>query len=225
MPRKSETPMFDRLEELREAKRAAERRATELEAELRGSRRAVSRAKGPLLDYFRAIGAGEREPDPDLERELRAAVSDAESQVSTRPILRDGALVDLEVVNDETEAMLAGARERVEQADADLRDFASEHEAELIAERLPQSIAAHEAQVAAVRAFNDAETKRAREIRFYLDLGELTGTIDRGDLPPGPFEPVTGDESFAQLLYDFEQAVRRDPRAFLPAPRAAVESA
>jgi tRNA (mo5U34)-methyltransferase len=70
----SEMGQHQRLQELRPEIRATSQRLQGLLAEARDSSYEVEPQRAEYADYFRAVEAGEREADRDLEQRLRAAV-------------------------------------------------------------------------------------------------------------------------------------------------------
>src|SRR4051794_34773464 len=92
MPKRSER---ERLAELDEAVRATDAGVRQADAEAREATRAHARALVPLREYWRAVGAGERQRDEATEAELDAAVREVQGAMSMRPVLVGGKLSDL----------------------------------------------------------------------------------------------------------------------------------
>ena len=204
----------EELEGLRGEVHEAQRRVTEAEAAALQGRRRLERARGPLLGYFEQLGAGEIEADPEEERRLRAAVTEAQQHVSTRPVLVDGATVDFTPVDDEAEARLEGARRALEDRRNELRSFAAERLGALLAERVPGSLAVAERLRTALEALVAADASWSREIAGYRGLASLAG---RDELAAEL--PRRSDEQ-RQALAQWDSLLRDDPGALVPVPRS-----
>jgi hypothetical protein len=120
----------------------------------------LAAAKAPLLAYWDEVGAGEREPDPDLEGRLRAEVDRAGTLVETRFVAGAEGRSRTDLVDVRGEAIVGGAQRRLEQAEARLRAFAASSFGELADER-----AAHSLAVAA-RTAEAVERARAAEAEW-----------------------------------------------------------
>lgn len=155
----AETPLTDRLGELRAAVRNAEARVRDLDGELRKSSRAPERARSALEDYYRGLGAGEADEDPRLERELRAALADAGDAVVTRPVSSGGRVTSLTSVDVRIEGLLSGARQALEAREREVYEFAREHLDALLAERRPEAEAVALRLDDALRAVLGAEAE------------------------------------------------------------------
>jgi len=204
----------EQLEEHRAAVGAAERRLQEAEAAALQGRRRLERVKGPLVDYFTELGAGEREADPELERELRAAVREAEGSVSTRPVLADGRTVDFTPVDDAAEALAEGARRALEDRRNELYAYASENVGALLAERVPASLEVAERLREALEALVAADGAWSREIGVYRGLLALAR---REELAAQL--PRRSDEQRA-AVEQWDDQLRDDPGALVPVPRS-----
>jgi len=210
----STTTATEQLEQHRAAVHEAQRRVTEAEAAALQGRRRLERARGPLLAYFEQLGAGEIEADPEEERRLRAAVAEAQSHVSTRPVLADGRTVDFTPVDDEAEARLEGARRALEDRRSELYVFAGERLGDLLAERVPGSLAVAARLREALEALVAADGAWSREIAGYRGLASLAG---RDEL--GAELPRRTDEQ-RQALAQWDDQLRDDPGALVPVPRS-----
>jgi hypothetical protein len=155
----------------------------------------LAAAKAPLLAYWDEVGAGEREPDPDLEGRLRAEVDRAGTLVETRFVAGAEGRSRTDLVDVRGEAIVGGAQRRLEQAEARLRAFAASSFGELADER-----AAHSLAVAA-RTAEAVERARAAEAEWLADRqwwSRLIATAGRPELATRlPHSPLGG--------------VRRDP--------------
>ncbi|MGI8512106.1 MAG: hypothetical protein ACR2NH_05695, partial [Solirubrobacteraceae bacterium] len=69
------------LQALDERARASRAEVERLEGARREAERSISKATVPLQDYFEAVGAGQRDPDAELEAQLRAAAREAQGRV------------------------------------------------------------------------------------------------------------------------------------------------
>ena len=175
----STTTATEELEGLRAAVHEAQRRVTEAEAAALQGRRRLERARGPLLAYFEQLGAGEIEADPEEERGLRAAVTEAQSHVSTRPVLVDGATVDFTPVDDEAEARLEGARRALEDRQNELYAYAGENVGALLDARVPNSLAVAARLREALEALVAVDGEWSREIGAYRGLLALRSSPRR----------------------------------------------
>lgn len=132
------------------AVRAAEVAVTTAEAHERTARRGADRASGPLLAYHEQVAAGEREPDPDHERELLTALREAQATVTLRASYSaalpgsEGAprMVSVDPVDLVAEAALIGARRAADERRAELTAFVAASLDELCAARVPLSVQA-----------------------------------------------------------------------------------
>lgn len=172
--------MIEKLKTLDDRVAAAEARVRELEAERAKVSRAHERALGPIRDYHRAIGAGEIEPDADVEARLEAELERATRSLSRRPVLTGGEVTDWTTVDERVEAQAEGARDALEAARAERESFLHQHRGELIAERMPVALDAarelaerHEATRSAGGAYREA-TRELHRLGFD------------GELPPEP---------------------------------------
>jgi hypothetical protein len=241
------SPATEQLEERRAAAHEAQQRVTEAEAAALQGRRRLERARGPLLGYFEQLGAGEIEADPEEERRLRAAVTEAQQHVSTRPVLVDGATVDFTPVDDEAEARLEGARRALEDRRNELRSFAAERLGDLLAERVPISLEVAERLRTALAHLLAADRSWSVEVGHYRGLASLAGRDElAAELPRRSDEqrqalaqwddalrddPTAGRDELAaelprrsdeqrQALAQWDDALRDDPTAFVPVPRS-----
>jgi hypothetical protein len=203
---------IERLGQLREDVEAAKGRVRELEARRLSVQRSVERAKAPLRDYHEQLGAGEREPDPKLERKLLKAVTDAESRVTTRPIFSQGQMQGIQVVDERLEAELAGASRALDEREAAVEEFARSRLAEIAAERLPRSRIVGERYRAAVEALIAADGAWIDEEGWWMTLGSAAGAFGPDEIPARPLE-LPG-----QPFVEYHQR-RRDPVELVPAPR------
>ena len=204
----------EQLEERRAAVGAAERRLQEAEAAALQGRRRLERVKGPLVDYFTELGAGEREADPELERELRAAVREAEGSVSTRPVLADGRTVDFTPVDDAAEALAEGARRALEDRRNELYAYASENVGALLAERVPSGLEVAARLREALEALVAADASWSREIGAYRGLLALARHDALADELP------RRSDAQRQALREWDDQLRDDPGALVPVPRS-----
>ena len=165
----------DRLAELEQAVHDARQRAGKLEQALRSSQRIPQRARDALLAYFEEVGSGEREHDPAEEQRLREAVRETETRFTVRPIMINGAAADWEAVDLELEGKLAGVRRVVEQREAELRRFASEHLTDLAAERMERSEEAAQLAREALELARRADGAWRAETVSWARLARLAG--------------------------------------------------
>ncbi len=208
----------EQLTKLQTRVRAAEERLQGLDVERRHSARAIDRAKGPLLDYYRELGAGEVEPDPETERELLAGVRAAAEVTSTRPSVdRTGNFIGLEQVDDRVEQQIIGARQALERRQEELRRFAVDRFDDLAAELAAEAPGVRDAQLAAIDQWSAADGTRAHLHRKWVTLGQLTGRFSPEDLPPGVLGYVEG---LGQALAELDMTRRRDPDRLLVVPRS-----
>jgi len=210
----SATTATEQLEGLRAAVHEAQRRVTEAEAAALQGRRRLERARGPLLAYFEQLGAGEIEADPEEERRLRAAVTEAQSHVSTRPVLADGRTVDFTPVDDEAEARLEGARRALEDRQNELYAYAGENVGELLDARVPNSLAVAARLREALEALVAADGEWSREIGHYRGLFALARRDElAAELP-------RRSDAQREALREWDEALRDDPGALVPVPRS-----
>lgn len=179
------TSALAQLEELRRKVPEAEQRVAALERERTIAARALDRAMGPLRDYWEQVGAGDRDPDPDVEARLTAELREARSTLTLRPGSNIGGGLVLEAVDERTEAQLAGARRAVEERQADVERFMRDHRDELVAELAGEAAKVRERYEAARRELLDCEQARKALGREWLPLMRLLG-IPSDDLPPSP---------------------------------------
>lgn len=130
---------LQRLDELKQQVQAAEARLHELEAQKREAERDVDRALAPLHEYYRQVGAGEREPDPAVEEELQAGLRAAESESTPRLVYNpraesDAAAARVEMVNPRLEGMLEGARDALQRCEQEYQRFVAARFEDLVAE-------------------------------------------------------------------------------------------
>jgi hypothetical protein len=119
----------ERLAELRQAVVAAEVRVAELERRAQEAPRAYERALAELRSVQEAIGRGDREDDRKAEAELERAVATAREGLDFRPIegpaISEGtrAIVGEQAFDPRAEALLAGAREALDERRAAVEAF------------------------------------------------------------------------------------------------------
>ena len=215
----STTTATEQLEQHRAAVHEAQRRVTEAEAAALQGRRRLERARGPLLAYFEQLGAGEIEADPEEERRLRAAVAEAQSHVSTRPVLADGRTVDFTPVDDEAEALLEGARRALEDRHNELRSFAAERLGDLLGERADGSLEVAARLREALGALLAADRAWSTEVGHYRGLASLAGRDELGaELPRRTDAQRQALGEWAELLEEGQAALVPMPRSLLPGP-------
>lgn len=181
-----ETPNLDRLEELEHAVRQAEQRVAELTAERGRASRSLDRAMGPLRDYHEAVGAGEREPDADQERELVAAVRAAGEAISFEPVHTEGRLISLQPVDERVAAQLRGAERKLVERRGELEQFRRRTFAALAEELAPIAQAAQRSLQVAWDEADRASGVWTAVVRRWQPLLEAGG-LSVEDLPGHPF--------------------------------------
>jgi hypothetical protein len=169
----------------------AQRRVGELELEQRKARRKVDRMRAPLQDYWRAVAAGEREPDGDHERHLIEQVREAEASVSLRPVLAHGGVVELVAVDEKVEAQRAGAREVVQARQAELVAYVREHFDDLCLEALAVAERAGEEVREVLEAASKASAAWQSATGAWGRVCRLADRVDLLDeLPENPLREV-----------------------------------
>ncbi len=223
---------IERLQELREAVRAAERRLGAVQGERSRGRRELALAKGRLLEHLEAVAAGETDPDGDLEGRLTDALRAAQGALSARPVLaRTGTagevagepglpkVVDLELVDELAEARVRGAQRAVDTAREEVAHFAAENLPQLAAERWPESQRVGAEALAALGTARAADAAWAREAGWWSSVLELAGEPGLAEeVPENPFGglrrvPVRGPlaPAPASLIPDPEGDPDADP--------------
>lgn len=167
--------------------RDAEARVADLEGEQRRASRALDRAKAPLAAYWQQVGAGDRDPDGVEEARLIAAVRDTEAVVTLRPT-SDGRL---EVLDDRVEAMLAGARQALDQLKADVEQLVVERIDDLAGGLTAEALTAHERLQAALEQAVTAREPYARVRQGWRELYALAGMPCT--LPADPLRGLTDE--------------------------------
>lgn len=163
----------ERLAELEEAVREAERRRAEIDGERRKATRALSAAEGARLDLERRRAAGEAVDDEEFEDAVRAiaeAREDADERVWG--------------------ARLEGAAEAIERAEFERDAFGREHFAEIAAEEAALDGPARDALLEAWSTLREAANAYAIRTRRWHHLARYGG-LDAADIPTGT--PVSGD--------------------------------
>jgi hypothetical protein len=216
-PAKTTTTALERLEALRAAVRAAQARVGELESRRSRTGGALERAKGPLREYYEAVGALEVEADPEREAELLAAVREVEASVSIRAVM-DSGNVRLEAVDERLEGELRGAVRAVEAAESEVGRFIDSHREELAGELLARSLKARDRLLAAWEELQAASGSWGAARAQWSPMVERWG--DLGALPQNPLAGATQDleAAFAPMY----SGVPRDPRRLIPMPRDLV---
>lgn len=157
------------------------------------------------------------EPDADRLKELRAAVADARSRIRVEPVLTDGRLSDVRPIDPEMEAIVAGARERVEEADRALVAFERANDVGLVVERVDDRRAEGARLLATARAFLDAERDWHAGV-----LVEQRHARTVGREIPQPDYPAL---DALRELSAWVRRVEADPARLLPVPVPAREAA
>lgn len=201
-----------RLAELRAAVEQAEARVREVEAERRRTMAELARAEAPLRDYWEEVGAGERDPDPGLERKLAAAVRDARATAVTVPIRSStdpNRIIAVETHDQAIEAKLAGARRALEERRRELREYLSgngELVAEWIAEAAEVRAACEERWAPLAEALRDWQRLAVRWGPFL----EANG-IDRGEIPAHPLAGLERDPARHGFALPAPESLLPDP--------------
>jgi hypothetical protein len=187
---KPATPVLDGLAEREQAVEEARQRVDELVAEGRASKRDLDRAIAPLQDYYRALEAGEREPDADVESRLREAVAKAQATTAPQAVFNPRGETDhglrLEMVNPEIEGKLAGARHKLAESEQEYEHYLRAHFDDLAVElaALGTDLAERCAPVAA------HARKAHREWQALRDRWRplvAVASFNWSDFPPAPF--------------------------------------
>ncbi len=198
---------LEKLEELYQHVREAEERVAQAEQERARAGRALEAAKGPLRDYYEALGAGEREPDPALEKQLLAEIRKRDTVITTRPQPGGG----VAIVDEAAEARVLGAKRVLAEREQAPPRFIVEHRDELVAELTDRSIAARDGLFAAIDEFGKGASawQSARDAwgRMIPHWG-----ISPSELPHIPV--ALEDRNLAPMAY----GKQRDPARLLPMP-------
>jgi hypothetical protein len=202
----SETPTIVELERLRGAVGAQRQRVAELEHAAQSAARELGAAREALADFYRWRERG-RDAEPGTEQELIERVRELEGGLTLQPVVKPGqsasqvqgedlqpaaSEVEFTVVDPRTKAMLEGARELLDEREAELRAFVVDNLAELAVERAPQAArvaanAERELHVAqSVIAEYEAERAWwAAVLRVTIPEGQPLPEVD---VPANPFE-------------------------------------
>lgn len=199
--------MLTLLDDHLAAVRRADAAVAEAETHERTSRRAIDRAAAPLRDYHEQVGAQEREPDADHERQLLSELHAAQAAVTARPAYtsdRDtgvARMIGLDFADVRAEAALAGARRALEARRSELTTFVAEHLDELAAARVPQSQQAGSRMAVALESLDAADAQWREESRWWAQLGRLAGDRGQslGELAPNPANGVAVGRPAAPL--------------------------
>jgi hypothetical protein len=136
---------LDDLQNRRAAVAKAERAITRLEAEQSRASGAVDRALEPLRAYHEAVGAGERDADPVIERQLTEKAQEEQSALTMRPAVGShGSRLVMDAVDERVESQLQGARRALERERRQLDAFIVRRRADLIAELPEMALAARD---------------------------------------------------------------------------------
>jgi len=187
------TTALDGLTEREEAVAEAQERVHQLEAEAHSSRRDLDRAIGPLQSYYRGLESGEVEPDPDREAKLKRAVAEAQAsiapQVTYNPRAEQTEGARVELINPEVEGKLAGARQKLSAAEAELDRYLRARFDDLVVELGTLGVELSERYAPLAE-----EGRRAQ--REWVELRErwrpliALGDLEWGDLPGSPFAEI-----------------------------------
>ncbi len=120
------------LERLRHALAEAEEQVAAIDLERSKARRARHRAQGALIDYHRAVAAGDRKADAGEERALRGELQKV--RAATVVVSESGGSV---VVDPALEGQAAGLRQIVSQRQSAVATFIVDHRVELVLELTP----------------------------------------------------------------------------------------
>lgn len=167
------------------------------------SRRDLATAEKALTAYHAAVGTGERQPNPDTERDLIDAVERIRGRL--RPTGERGELEDVAVA-----ARVAGLRKEAAKLVAQERAFIGAHRSAILAALLDTA----RVQRDAVRAALVALRKAAAAWDAARPSAALAGPlgIDPRDIPSNPLRDAAD-----QLRGKLERA-ERSPHLLLPFP-------
>lgn len=190
----TQRPATARLAELQAAVEEAEARVQAVVAERRRAMRELAKVEAPLRDYWEEVGAGEREPDPALERQLADAMRDARATAVMRPTVAAGDfahVTGVEMVDQAIEAKLAGAMRALSERERELAEFLSgngELVAEWVAEGERVRAACQEAWAALAEPLRDWQRLAVRWGPFCE-----ANAIPRAELPVHPLAGLDRD--------------------------------
>jgi len=173
------------LEAFRTRVAEARQRVDKLEGERRKVRFAVQREQSALAAYDEAVEAGERDADPEVEAKLVAAVRDAASDVTDKPIVRGSRIVEEEVVDPRLEARFHGAMRALDEREREVAAFIGERFDDLAQELAADGQKAREHFEAAWREVRKADDEWSGVLRKWQPLLEAGG-IEPSDLPTHP---------------------------------------
>jgi hypothetical protein len=125
-PAQQEHTALRELAEHEEAIERAKQRVRELEVQAHDAAQNVRDAAADLEEYYRQLGAGEIEADPERERQLKATVREIDADLTTKSVANpraDGDPYSLTTVNRRIDAMLQGAREALARAEQEYDEF------------------------------------------------------------------------------------------------------
>jgi hypothetical protein len=181
----------------------ARERLAELEAKRKDVRGALDDAMKPLRDYYRETEAGRRTIDVEEEGRLRQAMADAQARVapmaSINPRAARGVSDQLHLVDPELEGQLAGAKERVREAEAEYNRYRSARFDDLVVELGTLGAEFTERYRLAIKhARRGHKEWRALKKRWepILEVSDF----DRADFPASPFEGVHSEPLMPRKL-------------------------
>lgn len=191
----TQKPASKRLAELEAAVEEARDRVRSIEVEQRQSNRKLKQASEPLHAYSREVGAGERDPDPELEAKLTAELGQVRSTATLRVGRGTYKPTDVSAVwvDERLEAKLNGARRALEDRERELAEYLRGN-TELVSEWIAEAAEvrdACEARWGEVRAeFRAWQAMLGRWGPFLAANG-----IDPSELPAHPLRGIERDPS------------------------------
>lgn len=136
------TRALDELAQHDESVETAQARIEELQAERRAVEQNADRALSALEAYYRDLGAGRTEQDPQREEELQQAVYETDGELTSRTVVNHPESEEpyrVELVHPRLDGLLAGAREALTTAENERTTFTRRRFDDLVTELAAES--------------------------------------------------------------------------------------
>lgn len=198
------------LEQRKAAVTSVEQRVAELEAQKAKADREAEQAQAALDAYYRAVGAGEREPDQAEERKLHKAADEARSGLAPKLIDNPRAGIGggrVEMSDTRFDGLLRGAREAVQARQNEYDQFVSQRWDDLVVELTEQATDVQKRHTALWEKALDAEREWRVARRRWEPLVK-TGAFTWGDFPESPLREQGALAVPRQLLDDSDRLPR-----------------
>ncbi len=188
MAKATQTPALDELVKHDGAIEKARARIDELQAERRAVEQNADRALSALEGYYRDLGAGRTEQDPQREEELQQAVYETDGELTSRTVVNHPEAEDpyrVETVHPRLDGLLAGAREALTTAEHERTTFIRRRFEDLVTELAADGGALtqrFEEAWAAVQQCDDEWRQQRRRWRPLVEAGAFAW----GDFPEPP---------------------------------------